>query len=230
MRKEDPVRQQFFRKLFAEHEAARILDCACGTGRDLLMFHSMGLEVCGADLSDSMLTQARRNMADAGVEIPVRKADCRCLAEHYDTPFDAVVCLSNSINEPLEDAETVRALLSMRSVLRAGGILVFDQGQTDASMQNPPRFAPVLNNRDFTRLFAMEYSGNVQTVSVFDFIHTEDRSDFGHSSVRIRIRLVDSWNEILRDAGFGTADYFGDWGGTPYDRTSSRRLIAVARK
>jgi len=36
MKKRDPVRRQFFRELFAEHSVTRILDCACGTGRDLL--------------------------------------------------------------------------------------------------------------------------------------------------------------------------------------------------
>lgn len=228
MKQEDPRRQEFFRKLFITHNARKVLDCACGTGRDLLMFHSMGLKVFGSDLSDSMLAQARRNIGDA--DIPLGKVDYRELPENYDVKFDAVVCLSNSINEPLEDAETLRALRGMKVVLRSGGVLVFDQGQTDASMQDPPRFAPVLNNRDFTRFFTMEYSGDVQTVTIFDFIHTEDTFDFKHCSVRIRIRLVDSWRRILHKAGFNAVEFLGDWEATPYDKESSRRLIGVAKK
>lgn len=118
----------------------------------------------------------------------------------------------------------------MRSVLRAGGILVFDQGQTDASMHNPPSFAPIMNNRDFTRLFIMAYSGDVQTVDIFDFIHTEEFSDFLHSSVQIRIRLLDSWDQLLGETGFDNVEYHGDWDGSPYDKESSRRLIVVAKK
>jgi len=228
MKKRDPVRRQFFRELFAEHSVTRILDCACGTGRDLLMFHALGLEAFGSDLSDSMLTQARKNVGSAG--IPLQKLDYRELPEHHVVAFDAVVCLSNSINEPLEDAETLRALRSMRSVLRSGGILVFDQGQTDASMRNPPRFAPILNNRDFTRFFTMAYADDVMTVNIFDFIHTEDTSDFRHSSVRIRIRLLDGWLEMLHTAGFEQVSCFGDWAATPYDKQTSRRLIVVAEK
>lgn len=212
MKQENPVRQEFFQQLFSKHNVAKVLDCACGTGRDLLMFQSMGLEVCGSDLSDSMLVQARRNIGEA--DIPLQKVDYCELPENYDVDFDAVVCLTNSINEPLEDAGTLRALRSMKSVLRTGGILVFDQGQTDASMRNPPSFAPILNNRDFTRFFTMEYSDDVQTVSIFDFIHTEDASDFKHSSVQIRIRLLDSWSQILRDARFDNVEYFGDWDAT----------------
>jgi ubiquinone/menaquinone biosynthesis C-methylase UbiE len=228
MKAEDPARRAFFERLFAGHGVARILDCACGTGRDLLMFHDMGLEVSGSDLSVAMLAQARENLGD--VEIPLRKADYRQLPEHYDVKFDAVVCLSNSINEPLEDAETLRALQSMKAVLRRGGILVFDQGQTDASMRDPPRFAPVVNNRDFTRFFVIDYAGEIQTVHIFDFLHTEERSDVYQASVRIRIRLLDSWRQVLRAAGFSRFDFFGDWHGTPYSQETSRRLIAVAVK
>jgi len=228
MKQENPARQEFFRSLFGKHGVQTLLDCACGTGRDLLMFRSMGLEVFGSDLSDSMLAVARRNTEEAGVLI--RKVDYCALPENYDTEFDAVVCLSNSINEPLEDAETLRALRSMRAVLRAGGILVFDQGQTDATMRNPPDFAPILNNRDFTRFFTMAYAGDVQTVNIFDFTHTQDTCDFKHSSVRIRVRLLDSWRQVLRDAGFMEVEFFGDWDSTLYDKNSSRRLIAVAEK
>jgi glycine/sarcosine N-methyltransferase len=228
MKGEEPARRAFFEQIFAEHGVTTVLDCACGTGRDLLMFHATGLEVSGSDLSDAMLAQARENLG--GVDIPLRKADYRQLPEHYDGEFDAVVCLSNSINEPLEDAETLHALQSMKAVLRNGGILVFDQGQTDASMRDPPRFAPVVNNRDFTRFFVIDYAGEIQTVHIFDFLHTEEETGFHQASVQIRIRLLDGWRRILRAAGFSRFDFFGDWHGTPYSKETSRRLIAVAHK
>jgi SAM-dependent methyltransferase len=230
MKQENPVRQEFFRQLFARHNVARVLDCACGTGRDLIMLHWMGFQASGSDLSDAMLTEARKNLAQAQADIPIQKVDYRDLPSHWDTEFDAVVCLTNSINEPLKDTETLRALRSMKSVLRPGGILVFDQGQSDASMRNPPRFAPILNNRDFTRFFAIDYSGDIQTVHIFDFIHTQEACDFHHVTIRIRIRLRDSWNQILGEAGFAEVEFFGDWDSTPYDRESSRRLIAVAKR
>jgi glycine/sarcosine N-methyltransferase len=228
MKAEDPARRAFFEQIFAKHGVTRVLDCACGTGRDLLMFHAMGLEVSGSDLSDAMLARARENLGD--VDIPLLKADYRQLPQHYNANFDAVVCLSNSINEPLEDAETLRALRSMAAVLRSGGILVFDQGQTDASMRDPPRFAPVVNNRDFTRFFVIDYAGEIQTVHIFDFLHTEEGSGFYQASVQIRIRLLDSWRQVLRAAGFSRFEFFGDWHGTPYSKETSRRLIAVAVK
>jgi hypothetical protein len=79
-------------------------------------------------------------------------------------------------------------------------------------------------------LFTIAYSGNIQTVDIFDFIHTEDRCDFKHTSVQIRIRLLDDWRQILHEAGFRDTRFFGDWDEAPYNKQSSRRLIAVAVK
>lgn len=224
------ARDQFFQQLFAKHDVRKVLDCACGTGQELILFHSMGCEVYGSDVSESMLTQARKNLAKAQLDIPVRQADFCRLPDHYDTEFDAVVCLTNAINEVLDDAQTLQALRRMRSVLRAGGILVFDQGQTDAGMRNPQRFCPVINEPDVTRLLVTDYAGDTATVNICDFIHTKDKSDFKRTAVRIRIRLQDSWRQALREAGFAAVEFFGDWDSTPYDKQSSRRLIGVAQK
>jgi len=227
---ENPARRAFFKQLFIRHNVKEVLDCACGTGHDLIMFNELGVKVSGSDLSESMLKLSRKKLAQEKIEISLQKLDYRYLPSHWSERFDAVVCLTNSINEPLRDAETLMALKSMRSVLRSGGILVFDQGQTDASMQKPPRFAPVINNPDFTRFFVMEYEGNIQTVHIFDFIHTQETCNYQHDSVQIRIRLQDSWEKILSEAGFTESEFIGDWNSTPYNKDSSSRLIVISKK
>lgn len=230
MVRKDPMRRQFFQQIFADKGVHKVLDCACGTGHDLVMLNSIGCEIFGSDISESMLAQARKNLSAAGIDVPLVRADFRRLRDYFDVKFDAVVCLTNSINEVLTDEEALRALHSMRSVLRVGGVLVFDQGQTDATMKNPPKFDTVVNNRDWTRFFVLEYSGDVMTVNIFDFIHTETTSDFKHSKVDVRIRLEDGWTGLLREAGFSGVKFLGNWDGTPYSTATSRRLIGVATK
>ena len=50
----DPAVVDFFRRLFEQHRVHSVLDCACGTGRDLCLFHSLGCQVVGSDISASM--------------------------------------------------------------------------------------------------------------------------------------------------------------------------------
>ena len=230
MKPKNSDRDKFFQNLFEKHNVKNVLDCACGTGHELILFNSFGCEVQGSDLSDSMLEQARKNLSEANIQIQLKKIDFRYLDEHFKPQFNAVVCLSNSINEPLKDTETRRALQSMKAVLRKGGILIFDQAQTDATMKNPPKYDPIVNDRDFSRLFAIEYSKEQMEVHIFDFLHSDKKRDFKHSSFRVRIRLKDSWEQMLNQTGFKKSEYFGDWLLTPYDKEQSKRLIVVAHK
>jgi glycine/sarcosine N-methyltransferase len=58
----DPAMAGFYRQIFGGNGVRTVLDCACGTGRHLLLFHSLGCKVWGSDVSESMLAQARKNL------------------------------------------------------------------------------------------------------------------------------------------------------------------------
>lgn len=230
MVQENPERNAFFRDLFARRAVHRVLDCACGTGRDLIAFHQLGVGVEGSDLSEAMLAQARANVVQAGLAVLLRCADFRELASVYDARFDAVVCLSNSINELLDDREVVRALGAMRAVLRTRGVVVIDQGQSDASMRRPPLYDLVVNDRDLTRVLVMEYEGDLMTAHVVDVLHDAGVPRFDDTAVRLRVRLRADWLRLITEAGFSTVEFYGDWSGAAYDAETARRLIAVAAR
>ncbi len=49
MKQEDPARELFFRELFTKQGVRKILESACGTGLDLLMFRSLGCQGLGSE-------------------------------------------------------------------------------------------------------------------------------------------------------------------------------------
>jgi glycine/sarcosine N-methyltransferase len=229
--KYDPVVTEFFRQLFVKHQVESVLDCACGTGQHLPLFHSLGCEVIGSDISDSMLAQAQKNLAEYGVEIPLQKADYRALPHHFDRQFDAVMCLSSSILHMPTEAEAIRAFESMREVLREGGILVLTQGTTDKQWQEKPRFILAINDRDFTRLFVIDYIGEGAKYNILDIHHTDEVRDFEVWSVEYsRIYLMDDQEKLLKASGFEVADFYGSYRFEPYEKQTSNRMITVAQK
>jgi hypothetical protein len=137
--------------------------------------------------------------------------------------------LSNAINE--EEVDAKMALDSMWAVLKPEGIIVFDQGQTDRSLKDPPYFIPIVNTRDISRLFTMDYQGDIMIVKIFDFIHQErtGKYHFHHSEHRIRLRRFSDWVAILSSLSM-EGEYYGNWQAEPYDLQKSMRLIVVARK
>jgi glycine/sarcosine N-methyltransferase len=227
----DPVAVEFFRKLFAENRVRSVLDCACGTGHDLILFHSLGYEVFGSDISESMLAQAHKNLAERGVKAPSQKADYRELPRHFDRPFDAVVCLSSSILHMPDEIEVLRAFKSMRQVLRDDGILVLTQGTTDKQWKEKPRFILAVNTTEFSRLFVIDYFDQGARYNILDIFHGEEARDFKVWSVDYpQMLLRDDQDRLLKASGFGSVNFYGTYRFDPYDKETSDRLITVARK
>lgn len=226
----DPVYAEFFRSLFAQNQVQRVLDCACGTGQDLHLFHSLGCQTYGSDISEAMLAQAQKNLSACGIDVPLKKADFRELPRHFDIQFDAVVCLSTSLPHLLEEVEVIRALTSMREVLRDGGILVLSQGMCDKQIRERLRFIPVINKRDFSRIFVMEYLDETLRINVLDLIHSENEQDFNVCSFEYRVILQDDYERMLTQVGYRDAQYYGSYDFDPYDKERSNRLIVVAHK
>ena len=134
--KEDPDVMALFKLLVQKYDIQRVLDCACGPGFESLMFHTMGCDVTGSDLSPAMLDLAREHFLEANVDIPLHQADYRELPDHFSEPFDAVICWSGAIFHMPNDDEALRAFQSMYEVLSPGGVLVLDQGITDRRWQD----------------------------------------------------------------------------------------------
>jgi glycine/sarcosine N-methyltransferase len=227
--KGSPERRAFFEGLFRRNGVRSVLDCACGTGGDLLLFRSLGCDVVGSDLSEAMLGRARERLRTAEAEIPLVRADFRHLPRAVAGPFDAVVCLSTSLPHLHDEAEIVRSLESMRAVLRDGGILVLDQGMTDRQWTEKPRFIPAINTPEFSRLMAIDYTEETFVVHVIDFLEEDGERAFHVDRFVYRALLRDDYDRLLRVAGFRDVEFLGGFDGRPYDRVQSRRMIVVAR-
>jgi len=220
---------EFFRNLIVENNVRTVLDCACGTGRHLDLFHSLGCEVMGSDVSEAMLVQAEKNLAEHGLEIPLRLADFRDLPYYFERRFDALVCLS-AIGFMPDETECIKAFKSMFEVLRDGGLLVLTSMPTDRQWKEKPRFHLVTNTRDFSRLFVMDYKECTVGYTILDLFHSEGRCELKEWSAELRVFLRDDQERTLKAAGFRRVDFYSSFDFTSYNKEISDSLIAVAYK
>ena len=225
----EPTILEFFRRLFVKNRVDTVLDCACGTGRHLLLFHSLGCQVWGSDVSESMLAQARNNLAHYGVEVLLHKADYRDLPDRFDRRFDAVVCLG-AIGYMPDEAEVLRAFGRMRAVLREGGVLVLTTIPTDRQWQEKPRFALAANNERTSRLFVMDYLERRVHYDILDIFHSQETSGLDVWNAELTVLLRDDQERLLKAAGFQNVEFYGSFGLDPYDKQTSDKLITVAQK
>jgi len=103
--------------LLACRPGERILDAACGTGRNIGAMLAAGSVPTGLDFSRGMLEVARRRYP----EVPLIEGDLQARYPFADDEFDAVLCAL--VAEHLSDP--AGALREMARVLKPNGRLVF---------------------------------------------------------------------------------------------------------
>lgn len=224
-----PQLSTFFKKIFVDNHAKRILDCACGTGRHLYLFHKLGFDVVGSDISPAMLAKARQNLGTRNIDVPLKHVDYRELPENFDVKFDAVVCLTSAICEMPDSVQMLQAFKSMREVLRDRGVLILSQGTSDRQWAERPRFILVDDNESYTRLFVIDYFDKGARYNVVDIFHEGEEGrvetwgiDYPHMVFR------DGQENLLKSAGFRGVEFYGSYTLEPYSKETSTHLITVA--
>lgn len=219
----------FFEKLVKDHAVIRVLDCACGTGWHLSMFHDMGLTCFGSDLSPEMLTLAKRNLE--GKYIPLKQEDYRNLGNSWGDTFDMVVCLTTSLPYMMTDEDVVKALGSMYDRMSPGGILVITNGITDSLLDSKPKFIParVLANEAF--YFIVEYPNEKEfTFNILYVQKTQNSFDHRFTSVTYNAMRKAVLERCFAQTQFTNIQYFGDYSFSDYSKETSGNLIVVAQK
>jgi glycine/sarcosine N-methyltransferase/sarcosine/dimethylglycine N-methyltransferase len=100
---------------------ARVLDAACGTGLDLVALERNGHRVVGADASPAMLREAA-----ARTDAELVLSTWEDLPGRVTGPFDAVLCVGNSLPHLATAEERRTALAAFAGLLAPDGFLVVD--------------------------------------------------------------------------------------------------------
>jgi hypothetical protein len=127
--------------------------------------------------------------------------------------------------------EMVRALKSMHASLTDRGVLILTQGGFDRMMTEKPRFESIVNNRDYSRAFVIDYHGRGMTFHILDFIHTDSAAEFHTWSATYPFMpLEEDCRRMLKAAGFEDVNTYGDFDFTPYEKTGKFLLVVAGKE
>ena len=101
---------------------ARILDCAAGTGQLAVGLAATGFDVVATDASPAMTNRTRALATTHGVQLEALTCRWEELPDQEFEPFDAVLCVGNSLAHAVARAGRQAALAAIASVLRGEGL------------------------------------------------------------------------------------------------------------
>jgi ubiquinone/menaquinone biosynthesis C-methylase UbiE len=117
------------------HSPEHILECACGTGSFLLEFAKRGIKnPSGFDYSINMVNSAKKKLGKLPVDCNLFQADLTAIP--VKKTFDTVLCFYDSINYLNNFKKVEFALRNMWSLVKPGGVLIFDISTERNSIRN----------------------------------------------------------------------------------------------
>ena len=200
---------------------ARLLDLPCGAGRHALGLAALGYDVTGVDLSKDAVERA--SAAAAGLPARFLCADIR--AYRASAPFDAILCLGNSV--AYFDVAGMGAFFAgLAANLRPGGRLLLDSYSCAESL------FPLVEKREI----AFD-GGRYRSELAYDPLRSvlKTRAELlldGETHRLLYAHQVTTSGELVRllgGAGFAVEALYADTEDAPYAPGCPRLLLAATR-
>ena len=110
-----------------------VLDVGCGTGKHLEIFSNKGYKICGVDISEEMIEEAKKRL---GKDANLIYGNVDEVKERYSL----VISMFNVINHILDDYENLEKFFcSVSNKLKKGGIFIFDCFNKSAYVKESPK-------------------------------------------------------------------------------------------
>jgi SAM-dependent methyltransferase len=221
----------FYRQRFERAGVHSVLDAACGTGRHAAMFHSWGLRVEGVDISPRMIERAQASFGEpAGLRWVVRAFDQPAAAAE---PFDAAICVGNSLALAPDQPTVARALRQMLNAVRRGGVIVvqvlnlWHLPDGPCVWQKCRRAA--LPQGEVCIVKGVHRAGDRGYVDLL-VVDWPAAGALRHECVPFLGLEAFTLESIARDAGAAQVSFFGGYQDQPYERARSVDLLLVAER
>ena len=200
-----------------------VLDMACGAGRHSIAFAKKGFKVTAVDLSQRLLSEAKKNSLEARVNINFVLSDIR--EYKADQQFDLILNLFTSIGYFENDEDNFAVIKKAYSMLKIGGYFVLDYFNKDYLLKN---LVPTsINSENGLKIIQNRSILGDRVVKKITIEKDGSIEEFYES---VRLYDYEELSRILIQTGFSIKKEIGDFYGNVFAKGNSPRLIFFAIK
>lgn len=203
-------------------ENSTVLDLASGTGRHSILFAKRNYKVTAVDLSENLLSVAKKSSENAGVKINFINGDWR----HFfiDARFDLVVNLFTSFGYFQDDYENFLLFRVAHQHLKKNGYFVIDFFNSFYLERNL-----ITHSSIETPAGKITLERKIENKRVIKKISINNGS-FKQYFESVKLYSVDEITAAMENEGLKIIQKYGDFYGNNFDIENSPRIIIIARK
>ena len=195
----------------------RLLDIGCGTGNKTVLLTEAGRDITGIDQDAAMIELARQRHAGPGLSYEV--LDMLDIGRAFRPgQFDGALCLGNTLVH-LQSPAAIGGFLAMTRKLLAGGyrcviqILNYDRILDRKISELPPLSTPRAD-------FARSYKKQGELLLFETNLKIRESGQSIKNAIPLYPLRRAELEALLRQAGFGRADYYGSYQGAAHEPDS----------
>lgn len=224
-RDEDEAEQhiEFILSNVETYAGYRVLDMACGAGRHAILLAKKGLIVTALDLSENLLSLAKRTADDENLKIEFIHSDIRDFRTILN--FDLIVNLFTSFGYFESDQENFSILKKAYDLALPGGYFVLDFFNSDYLTNNLSEFT----EERIGDAIIYQYR-EIKNKRVDKKIVISKNGDLKSFQESVRMFTKYEIESELTKIGFDIYKTFGDFFGNKFEQFASPRLIIICRK
>jgi SAM-dependent methyltransferase len=212
----------------ARLSGGRVLELGCGSGRLTIPIARSGVDIIGADLSESMLAAARAKALAAGVAVEFVQTDMR----DFELPgrFAAIFIPGNSLLHLFTVEDWKRCLACVRRHLAPSGRLVFDISKWDLSrlVRDPAIRYPVLKVGEVEIEEASSYDAAAQIRHIKWYLSAPGSPDSRVIEYSLRVVFPQELLLLLDSAGFRLEERYGEFTRVAFESSSPRQVCVCS--
>ncbi len=223
------VQARFLAERLRATGSRTLLDAGCGSGRHLELLGGEGIALTGLEPDAGMAELARRRL---GGEVEVAVAGLEDADTAVKGPFDAALCLGNTLAHLVTPGTLARGLEALAALLAPGGLLItqtvnFDKALAEGRGPFVPKTLP--DGRGGELIFERSY----------DFTAAPEQLGFRLSLRGAGVDLAETLPLLaltrerqlaaLAAAGFGEIAAHGDWTGADWSAETPATILCARR-
>ncbi|MGE5653470.1 MAG: class I SAM-dependent methyltransferase [Bacillota bacterium] len=211
---------------------SRILDVACGTGALARGLARAGYDLVGYDLDRTMVIRAVELARAEGLEIPYSVWDMRQLPEPPQ-PFDALLCVGNSLVHLTDDRAIDTALAGFNRQLSVGGKVIIQIINYDRILDQKVDSLPTINDEThgltFERFYDQRDDGLIDFRTSLSLLVGSGREVIRNTIALKPLRKL-ALTEALSRAGFMVEAVCGGFNAKPWEPSSYATVFVAAKQ